>query len=53
MTTITVPLNDKLARRLRGLAAAQQRSVAEVVRDAVYAYVETARPYPRVAAQSP
>ena len=47
MTAITVQLEDDMAEVLHRLAAAQQRSETDIVRDAVAAYVQTARPLPK------
>jgi hypothetical protein len=47
MTAITVHLNDDMAEELRRLAAAQERSEAEVVCEALSAYVQTVRPLPK------
>ena len=47
MTAITVQLNDDVAEELRRLAAAQQCSETDIVREALTAYVQTARPLPR------
>ena len=47
MTAITDQLNDDLAEVVRRLAASQNRSETEVVRDALAAYVQTARPLPK------
>jgi metal-responsive CopG/Arc/MetJ family transcriptional regulator len=47
MTAITVPLNDDIAEELRRLAAAQERSEIDIVREAVAAYVQTTRPLPK------
>ena len=47
MTAITVQLEDDMAEVLRRLAAAQQRSETDIVRDAVAAYVQTTRPLPK------
>lgn len=46
MTAITVQLDDDLAETLRRVAAAQQRSETDIVREALSAYVQTARPLP-------
>jgi hypothetical protein len=46
MTAITVQLEDDLAEVLRRLAAAQNRSETDIVREAVAGYVQTARPLP-------
>jgi predicted transcriptional regulator len=46
MSALTVQLDDDLADRVRRLAAAQQRSETDIVRDAVAGYVQTARPLP-------
>jgi predicted transcriptional regulator len=47
MTAITVHLNEDIAEELRRLAAAQKRSETDIVREALAAYVQTARPLPR------
>lgn len=47
MTAITVQLNDDVAEELRRLAAAQKCSETDIVREALAAYVQTARPLPR------
>jgi len=47
VTAITVQLDDDLADLLRRLAASQQRSETDIVREALAAYVQTARPLPR------
>jgi predicted transcriptional regulator len=47
VTAITVQLDDDLAELLRRLAASQQRSETDIVREALAAYVQTARPLPR------
>ena len=47
MTAITVQLDDDLAALLRRLAASQQRSETDIVREALTAYVQTARPLPQ------
>jgi metal-responsive CopG/Arc/MetJ family transcriptional regulator len=47
MTAITVQLDDDLAEVLRRLATAQKRSETDIVREALAAYVRTARPLPR------
>ncbi len=46
MTAITVQLDDDLAALLRRLAASQRRSETDIVREALAAYVHTARPLP-------
>ncbi len=46
MTAITVQLHDDIAEELRRLAAAQRRSETDIVREALAAYVQTARPLP-------
>jgi hypothetical protein len=40
-------MEDDMAEVLHRLAAAQQRSETDIVRDAVAAYVQTARPLPK------
>ena len=47
MTTITVQLNDDIAEELRRLAAVQARSEADIVCEALAAYVQAARPLPK------
>jgi predicted transcriptional regulator len=47
MTSITLQLDDNLVEALRRLAAAQQRSETEIMRDALIAYTETKRPLPK------
>jgi hypothetical protein len=47
MTAITVHLNDDMAEVLRRLAVAQERSEADIVCEALAAYVQTARPLPQ------
>ncbi len=47
MTAITVQLEDDMAAVLRRLAAAQKRSETDIVREALAAYVQTARPLPK------
>ena len=47
MTAITIQLDDDLAESLRRLAAVQQRSETDLVREAVAAYVQSARPLPK------
>ncbi len=47
MTAITVQLEDDMAEALRRLAAAQQRSETDILRDALAVYVQTARPLPQ------
>ena len=47
MTAITVQLEDDMAEALRRLAATQQRSETDVLRDALAVYVQTARPLPK------
>ena len=47
MTAVTVQLNDHIAEELRRLAAAQERSEANIVCEALAAYVQTARPLPK------
>ena len=47
MTAITVQLDDEMAEVLRRLAAAQQRSETDIVREALAAYVEVGRPLPK------
>jgi hypothetical protein len=46
VTALTVQLDDELLKRLRDLAAAQQRKEADIVREAVADYVRSARPFP-------
>ncbi|MBI3824162.1 MAG: hypothetical protein HY289_15955 [Planctomycetes bacterium] len=47
MTAITVNVNDEIAQELRRLAAAQARTEADIVGEALAAYVQTARPVPK------
>ncbi len=47
MTAITVQIDDDLADLLRRLASSQQRSETDIVREALAAYVQTARPLPQ------
>ncbi|HEX5273232.1 MAG TPA: ribbon-helix-helix domain-containing protein [Gemmataceae bacterium] len=47
MTAITVQLDDDLADLVRRLAASQRRSETDIVREALAAYVQTARPLPQ------
>ena len=47
MTAITVQLDDDMAEVLRRLADAQKRSETDIVREALAAYVQTARPLPK------
>jgi predicted transcriptional regulator len=47
MTAITVQLDDEMAQMLRRLAAAQQRSETDIVREALAAYAQTSRPLPK------
>ena len=47
MTAITLQLDDDMAEVLRRLAAAQKRSETDIVREALAAYVQTARPMPK------
>jgi hypothetical protein len=47
MTAITVQLDDEMAQLLRRLAAAQQRSETDIVREALAAYAQTSRPLPK------
>ena len=46
MTAITIQLDDDMAEVLRRLAAAQQRSETEILREALAAYVQTTRLLP-------
>ena len=47
MAAITVELNEDIAKDLRRLAAAQERSEKEIVCEAVASYVHSARPLPK------
>jgi plasmid stability protein len=47
MVSINVQLDDNLASQLRQLAAAQQRSENDVVRDALVAYTQSRPPIPK------
>jgi hypothetical protein len=47
VTAITVQLEDDMAEVLRRLAAEQQRSETDIVREALAAYVHSARPLPK------
>jgi predicted DNA-binding protein len=47
MTAITIKLGDELVELLRNLAAAQKRSETDIVREALAAYMQTARPLPK------
>ena len=47
MTSITIQLDDDVADTLRRLAAAQDRSETDIVREAVAAYAQTMRPLPK------
>jgi predicted transcriptional regulator len=47
VTAITVEIDDDLAQLLRRLAASHQRSETDIVREALAAYVQAARPLPR------
>jgi predicted transcriptional regulator len=47
VTAIQVELSDDIARELSDLAVAQKRSETEIVREALAAYVRTARPMPK------
>jgi metal-responsive CopG/Arc/MetJ family transcriptional regulator len=47
MTAVTIQLNDAVAQKLRHLAETQERSEADIIHEAVAAYVETARPLPK------
>jgi DNA invertase Pin-like site-specific DNA recombinase len=47
VTAITVQVDDEMAELLRRLAAARQRSETEIVREALAAYVQAARPVPK------
>jgi metal-responsive CopG/Arc/MetJ family transcriptional regulator len=47
VTAITVQIDDDMAEVLRRLAAEQKRTESEIVREALAAYVQTARPLPR------
>jgi hypothetical protein len=47
MTAITIELKDDIAEDLRRLAAAQERSETEIVREALTAYVRSTRPVPK------
>jgi hypothetical protein len=46
VTAITVQLDDDLAERLRRVAAAQNRSETDIVREALAGYMQPARPLP-------
>ena len=47
VTAITVQLADDIAEELRLLAASQNRSETDIVREALAAYVRTTRPLPK------
>ena len=47
MTSITIHLDDDVAEALRRLAAAEQRTETEIVRAALVAYAQSARPLPK------
>jgi hypothetical protein len=47
VTAIIVQLEDDMAEVLRRLAAAQQRSETDIVREALAAYVQAPRPLPK------
>jgi Ribbon-helix-helix protein, copG family len=47
VTAFTVQLEDDMAEALRRLAATQQRSETDVLRDALAVYVQTVRPLPK------
>jgi plasmid stability protein len=47
MTSITIQLDDEVAATLRRLAASQDRSETEIVREALAAYAQTVRPLPK------
>ena len=47
MTAITVQLDDEMVELLRRLADAEKRSETDIVRAALAAYVQTARPLPK------
>ena len=47
MTAITLQLDDNMAKVLRDLADAQQRSETEIVHEALAAYVQSTRPMPK------
>ena len=47
VTSITLQLDDDLAEALRRLAAAQQRSETDILREALAAYALAARPLPK------
>jgi predicted transcriptional regulator len=47
VTAIQIELSDDIARELSDLAVAQKRSETEIVREALAAYVRTARPMPK------
>jgi predicted transcriptional regulator len=46
VTAITVQLDDDMVEVLRRLAVAQKRSETDILREALAAYVKTARPLP-------
>jgi predicted transcriptional regulator len=47
LSAITIELTGDIAEGLRRLAAAQERSETDIVREAVATYVRTARPLPK------
>lgn len=47
MSAMTVELNGEIVEELRQLAAAQERSETEIVREALSAYLRSARPLPK------
>ena len=47
MTDMLVQLDDRIADEIRRLAAAQDRSETDIVREALSVYVQSARPLPK------
>lgn len=47
MTAITVQLDDDMAEAVRRMAASQQRSETDIVREALAAYVLASQPLPK------
>ena len=47
MSAMTVELNGEIVEELRRLAAAQERSETDIVREALNAYLQGVRPLPK------
>jgi metal-responsive CopG/Arc/MetJ family transcriptional regulator len=47
MSAMTVELNGEIVEELRRLAAAQERSETEIVREALSTYLRSVRPLPK------